>query len=506
MFRLRVERVKKVFDIVLDFVIFPILFCTVLFSCIFIVKQGQNIVPSLFDYSFVKILSQSMEADGFYKDDVAVVKQGNREEYQVGEIISFYYSIDHSNPGINNGKRNPNALNIAKERNDKIYFHRIVDKKQDRDGIWWYQTQGSSNKVPDAIWIRNDFVVGNYVKAPSFFVKFIKLISTPKGIILITFIPTAILFLSLLYQMIIFINYASFEKLLVSGQVSIFEEYCIQNKIADNLDEPEKLKIFNNSPVRLRQKYYALLWHSDIMSGKKPTIYNAITFEESLLYSQLPLTTRIATWFKRKLDIIKKKASSIFNKEDDYTVFDNETDEEFGQAVPIKISYEVEDEDIPFLNRKKKLNQTIDFQVIEDILDEGVTDDAEFDQFDSAKLIDLSPKECREQKKIHENFIKKKAVNLWDPNQTIDFKTQETAEILAEEAQGEEVHIRTISEEEKSGENFSDFIQEFSDNKGKKKKRNKHKDKEKPGFAVFESVSDEVSTPFVFYDGENDEN
>ena len=166
--------------------------------------KKENQVPTLFGQSFVKILSPSMENDGFKVGDIAVINKVNISEIKEGDIIAFYYcgletkEEDFANPGEALDFETGSMVDSIEDK--EIWFHKVAEVKVDSEGQTWYVTYGTSNNTNDDKMVRGDYVIGKYTE--SWLADCFNFISSTTGVIVVIILPSAILLMMLAWNII----------------------------------------------------------------------------------------------------------------------------------------------------------------------------------------------------------------------------------------------------------------------------------------------------------------
>ena len=179
--KLESEKFRKVFRVLADVIFVPFIIIILISSILMFKSKINNEVPSLFGYSAVKILSNSMEPN-YHEGQVVLIKKVDPKKLNVGDVIAFYQYMD-----------------INDEENSKDYsvviFHRIVDKTEilnsedENYGKIFFQTQGDNNTYVDEHWVMEDYVVGVLSSDNSFVSNFFNFCTSTGGIILLIIIP-----------------------------------------------------------------------------------------------------------------------------------------------------------------------------------------------------------------------------------------------------------------------------------------------------------------------------
>lgn len=212
---------------IIDILFIPILLLALVASVLMFSAKKQNEVPSLFGYSSVVVLTNSMKPD-FEPGDYAMVKAVNTDTLEVGDIIAFYaYYKEQINAddilrsGEVSATPKENATNIpttflsffgggmttldkqeAIEKGSKVLFHRIIFIHVDNKGDRFFVTKGDNNLTADTYAIHESMVVGKYEPDKQGLASVFRFAGSSKGIVLLVILPSGIMLL-LLSQSII---------------------------------------------------------------------------------------------------------------------------------------------------------------------------------------------------------------------------------------------------------------------------------------------------------------
>lgn len=152
---------RKIINIIFT-VLLVLLILLVIF--IFIIRATGN-SPSIFGYRVFRVSSGSMEPE-LSIGDVILDHTVKAEEIQKGDTITY------------KGKEG--------DFKDMMITHKVIDEPYQKDGVWYYQTQGIVNgSIKDPI-ITYDQVQGKLIKKLTFLNKIYTFFLSPYG--LITFI------------------------------------------------------------------------------------------------------------------------------------------------------------------------------------------------------------------------------------------------------------------------------------------------------------------------------
>lgn len=201
------KRLSKAFNVITDIIFFLVMGLLIVYLVMSFSAKFSNGVPSYFGYSYVRVMSRSMEASGIKKGDIVVLKRVNISEIKKGDVIA-YYLYDGASPNFT-GTPSENPLDYPTNQQahkTTIIFHQVEYIKVDKDGQTWFKTYGTSNvnsETGEPIydpWVRADYVIGVYNQ--TWIASVIKFVSSTAGIITIVVVPSAVVCLMLLFSMI----------------------------------------------------------------------------------------------------------------------------------------------------------------------------------------------------------------------------------------------------------------------------------------------------------------
>lgn len=256
--------------IVTDILAIPLMILAVLVTGVLFNAKKNNEVPSLLGYSVVKILSGSMEASGFNKNDTVLVKKTNALNLIVGDVVAFYNYVDINNIAPETVSKtvgtNKTADNKEKIKRSKIWFHEIVEISFDSDGTKWFKTKGTSNLKEDPYWIRQDYVIGKYAGSNSFIKEFLSFLAVPNGIIWLLLIPTGILLFVQLLKFIDVIDTLALESKVKNGIIQLDDARCVKKQIGKGMSKIAKAEVLLDAPLE-KMEIYHLLLYGESMGG-----------------------------------------------------------------------------------------------------------------------------------------------------------------------------------------------------------------------------------------------
>lgn len=247
---------KKKYRIIGDIFVLIMLVISVTLSVISLLSRTSGDVPHVFGYTLATIQSGSMEASGFNIGDKAVLKR-KAENLAVGDIIAFRYCIVPDNPAPNR------YIDTVKRVNTKyatIIFHEVIDTLVDDRGVSWYLTKGSSNPTPDAIWIRHDLVIGKHAPEAKAAGVVLETFSNKYVMLALAIVPTGLLMLILLFQLISYLDVLGHEKRLLKGELSAFDKICVHKGVARGMKRKDKIKLYLSATESEKDEMAEILW------------------------------------------------------------------------------------------------------------------------------------------------------------------------------------------------------------------------------------------------------
>ena len=227
---------KRILNLVLDIVLFPILIFATCFSLSLIITKITNGVPMVFGYAMITVVSGSMRDAGFEVGDKAFIKQTEANELAVGDYIAFFDYVDPAHPRpatIANGEKP-----TSNPRKNRIVFHEIIKIETDANGDLWFRTKGTNNASADYNVIYQDYVIGKHVDDGKGIVKFFKFVNSTTGIVLLVVVPCTIILFRDCYELMTMVFEYSDEKKKIKREKEI--ETLKAARDEDDLENPEE--------------------------------------------------------------------------------------------------------------------------------------------------------------------------------------------------------------------------------------------------------------------------
>lgn len=226
---------KRILNLVLDIVLFPILIFATCFSLSLIITKITKGVPMVFGYAMITVVSGSMRDAGFEVGDKAFIKQTEANELAVGDYIAFFDYVDPAHPRpatIANGEKP-----TSNPRKNRIVFHEIIKIETDANGDLWFRTKGTNNASADYNVIYQDYVIGKHVDDGKGIVKFFKFVNSTTGIVLLVIIPCVIILFRDCYELMTMVFEYSDEKKKIKREKEIETLKAAMGE--DDLENPE---------------------------------------------------------------------------------------------------------------------------------------------------------------------------------------------------------------------------------------------------------------------------
>lgn len=227
---------KRILNLVLDIVLFPILIFATCFSLSLIITKITKGVPMVFGYAMITVVSGSMRDAGFEVGDKAFIKQTEANELAVGDYIAFFDYVDPAHPRpatIANGEKP-----TSNPRKNRIVFHEIIKIETDANGDLWFRTKGTNNASADYNVIYQDYVIGKHVDDGKGIVKFFKFVNSTTGIVLLVVVPCTIILFRDCYELMTMVFEYSDEKKKIKREKEIKTLKAARDE--DDLENPEE--------------------------------------------------------------------------------------------------------------------------------------------------------------------------------------------------------------------------------------------------------------------------
>lgn len=299
-------KLKKIVDIIMDIILYPLIFLSLITSVVSITARDNTEVRGVFGYSIVSILTGSMRAGGFEPGDIVFLKEINPENIkttivenvgqenenvkQLGDIISFYnFSLnapqkseltpilpgqeENFEPSANPTKvYDKNIKDKAISEKTEVIFHRVVNIYRADDGTYFFETKGDSNGYDkdnnkinwqagiDNMLVSEHLIVGKYIEVPAFITNSLRYMVTPDGMFWIIIVPLSIIvFLQIVELMTILFDMAT-EKKVLEGAIPFDCEESVKARVGREMDLHNKIYLYDITPPVDKPRMKAFLW------------------------------------------------------------------------------------------------------------------------------------------------------------------------------------------------------------------------------------------------------
>lgn len=187
------KRVMSAFSIIG----YILLICVVGLLCYFIINSKiNNKVPVFGGYSFLKVISPSMEPT-ISVGEYILIKKIDINNIKSNDVISFYHDLTEAE-----------KKSWGIDRDKIVITHRVDEVLKDNEtNIIGFKTKGDANNGKVDSWtVLPDQVVGIYDTSKPALVKIINFIGNPLGIITLVIFPLSMILVSDIVNLIKVIN------------------------------------------------------------------------------------------------------------------------------------------------------------------------------------------------------------------------------------------------------------------------------------------------------------
>jgi len=298
---------KKITSLVFDAVLVLVALACGLVCFCNISSRLQNLPPSIGGYMAMQIVSGSMRASGFEIGDSVMIKAVDTDTLKEGDIIAFYvYSPSYNkfnknicekidpettdeltyNSSIKTFLGLQNAeVQLAAKSNARRVFHEIIGVYEDKEGVRWFETKGTSNVTKDRWFIKETLVVGAYNDSTTATIMafVIDTMTSSLGTIIVLMIPLVIIagFIVGLCMKDVYIS--MIENEVVEEKRKLTDEVCVKNKIGFGMSTKTKYKVLATAAPEDKLTYIGLLWKD----GKEPNALKKYYLRKRMLIKPL---------------------------------------------------------------------------------------------------------------------------------------------------------------------------------------------------------------------------
>jgi len=275
---------KKMVSLVFDVVLVGVaLICGLVCFCN-ISSRMQNLPPSIGGYMAMQVVSGSMRASGFEIGDSVMIKSVNTDTLKEGDKIAFYvYAPSYKNfsPYRSDKLEIDDSVNleyqvnvksflgfqneevqIAAKANSRRVFHEIIGVYEDKAGVRWFETKGTSNATKDRWWVKETLVIGAYNDsvAANLMSLVINTMTSSVGTIIVLMIPLVIVAMFIVGLCMKDVYVSMLENEVVEEKRKLTDEICVKNKIGFGMSNKTKYKVLATAAPEDKLQYIQLLW------------------------------------------------------------------------------------------------------------------------------------------------------------------------------------------------------------------------------------------------------
>ncbi len=319
-------------------------FCT---ATIYGMLNGRP--TSIFGCSFMAIASESMTNSGYEVGDVISVCAVNTKTLKEGDIIAFYLDrkidddfstrnsmiikntdeLEYANAFKNFfGVSNPD-MNDASKRGCRRVFHQITKVYEDKNGVRWFVTKGTSNNIEDRWYVKETLVIGTYRSTPmiDFLTNFLQTISSTQGLIVCVLLPLSFIFIVQFYDFVRFFRLAIIEYQMIIGKRRPDDKICVSYNMGFRVSEKDKYRVLSNALEDEELYYCNYLWYDieKLNKHKKFTLkrklmtdyyksLEELTIKCNDMYKQGEKFDKINKFYKTEKKKIEKHQSMLNKK------------------------------------------------------------------------------------------------------------------------------------------------------------------------------------------------
>ncbi|HHW90137.1 MAG TPA: signal peptidase I [Clostridiales bacterium] len=210
------KQTKSKFKSILDafsVVGYILLICVIVALCYFIISSKiNNRVPIFGNYSFLKVMSGSMEPT-VSKNEVVLVKKTSIKNIQESDVISYYHTI-----------------NDGENRKEIVITHRVTQiiKDSQTNAVIAFRTKGDANSIEDSWDVDIKKVIGVVDFGHPAIVKILSFISDPVGIVVLVIFPLSMILIS---------DFVSLFKVVKQNDDEMYDDFFDEDLGLDDMDD-----------------------------------------------------------------------------------------------------------------------------------------------------------------------------------------------------------------------------------------------------------------------------
>ena len=169
--------------------------------------------------------------------------------------------------------------------NSRRVFHEIIGVYEDKEGVRWFETKGTSNATKDRWWVKETLVIGAYNNSgvANFMSVVINTMTSSMGTIIVLMIPLVIIAIFIVGICMKDVYASMLENEVVEEKRKLTDEICVKNKIGFNMSTKTKYKVLATAAPEDKLKYIELLWKD----GKEPNALKKYYLRKRMLIKPL---------------------------------------------------------------------------------------------------------------------------------------------------------------------------------------------------------------------------
>lgn len=335
---------QKAISLVTDtIIVFVVIVCGLL--CFTnINSRFQGMPPSFAGYSAMQVVSGSMRKSGFEIGDVVMIRSVNTDTLKEGDMIAFYVyaqsfryfkknqciTVDTSDIGELEYKTDVagffgfqnESIKTASQHRSKLVFHHIKYVLEDKNGVRWFKTYGSSNPTLDSWFIREDLVVGAYddSKIAQNMAVVLGKFSSSWTMIGCILVPLVLVAFSVIKSCMVNVQLALLECEVLEGKRKLTDKVCLENNIGYNMSKKTKYKVLAMASQNKKLEYVSLLWKNGSAPSEIKKYYlrkglvlrpleevNKLHAECETMFNNHESDIKIAKYYHKRMDEIEAK-------------------------------------------------------------------------------------------------------------------------------------------------------------------------------------------------------
>lgn len=164
---------------------YVLLICAIITLCYFIISNKmKNRVPVFGGYSYLYVVSDSME-DTLSVGEGILVKKTAPADIKEGDIISYYFTLTEIQ-----------AQRLGINKKEVVITHRVAEITKDTNGKLFFVTKGDNNTEADDWFVPAENVIGVLDESYPVVLKILSFFNNPLGMIFLVIFPLSLILVS----------------------------------------------------------------------------------------------------------------------------------------------------------------------------------------------------------------------------------------------------------------------------------------------------------------------